>query len=267
MKLFYERKIFVSTFALLIVTFFNAAFAQLRFDALILKPKEIYKITESDILVVDSLVMGDSSTIMLDMTKKESFLHFKAIQTGNGCSIVGRGKDGLKGQDGVKGKNGNGPCADAFNGSNGSKGSAGMPGSNLSVYLSRINLLGSLTIDVAGGDGGEGGKGGNGGDGTGGTKLCRAGDAGNGGNGGDGAKGGDGGTIKLVCKDCATNLVSLENSKLFVKVFPGNAGDGGQEGSAGNPGMGANEGKIGKDGIPGRVGATGVKGSCRFLVK
>ena len=59
MKLFYERKIFVATFAPLILTFFNSALAQLRFDALILKPKEIYKITESDILVVDSLVMGE----------------------------------------------------------------------------------------------------------------------------------------------------------------------------------------------------------------
>ncbi len=267
MKLFYERKIFVVTLASLILTFFNSAFAQLRFDALILKPKEIYKITESDILVVDSLVMGDSSTIMLDMTKKESFLHFKVMQIGNGCSIVGRGNDGLKGQDGIKGKNGNGPCADAFNGSNGSKGSAGMPGSNLSVYLSRINLLGSLTIDVAGGDGGEGGKGGNGGNGTGGTRICRGGDAGNGGNGGDGAKGGAGGIVRLFCKDCATNLVSLENTKLFLKVFSGNVGDGGQEGSAGNPGMGANEGKIGKDGIPGKVGALGVKGSYRLLAK
>lgn len=266
MKLFCERKIFVSTFALLIVTFFNSAFAQLRFDALILKPKEIYRITESDILVVDSLVMGDSSTIMLDMTKKESFLHFKAIQIGKGCLIVGRGKDGLKGQDGIKGKNGNGPCADALNGSNGGKGMEGMSGSSLSVYLSHINLLGTLTIDVAGGDGGEGGKGGNGGNGTSGTKLCQGGDAGNGGNGGDGAKGGDGGALKLFCKDCATNLVSLENRKLFLKVFPGNAGDGGQEGSAGNPGLGTKEGKIGKDGIPGKVGISGVKGSYRLIV-
>jgi hypothetical protein len=266
MKLSFIRKIFLSAFASLVLTFFNSVFAQLRFDALTLKPKEIYTIIESDILVVDSLVMGDSSTIMLDMTKKESFLHFKAIQIGKGCLIVGRGKDGLKGQDGVKGKNGNGPCADALNGSNGGKGIEGMPGSSLSVYLSHINLLGTLTIDVAGGDGGEGGKGGNGGNGTGGTKLCQGGDAGNGGNGGDGAKGGDGGVLKLFCKDCATNLVSLENRKLFLKVFPGNAGDGGQEGSAGNPGLGTKEGKIGKDGIPGKVGISGVKGSYRLIV-
>ncbi len=266
MKLSHMKNAFITITVLLALTFSNSVFAQLRFDALILKPKEVYKIIESDILVVDSLVMGDSSTIILDMTKNESFLHFKAIQIGKGCSIVGRGKDGLKGKDGLRGKSGSGPCADGFNGANGGKGTVGMPGSNLSIYLSRINILGSLTIDVAGGDGGKGGKGGNGGNGTGGTKLCQGGDAGNGGNGGDGTKGGDGATLQVFCKNCATNLLLLENKKIFYRVFGGAAGDGGEQGSAGNPGLGVKEGRIGKDGLSGKQGIAGATGSYRLIV-
>jgi len=241
----------------------SAAFGQLKLDILILKPKEIYKI-ETDILVVDTLVMGDSSVIMLDKKKQESFLHFKLAKIGNGCLIIGRGKNGIKGKDGLKGKNGNGPCSDGLNGSNGGNGANGEAGSNLSIYLSQVDLYGNLTVDIAGGDGGNGGRGGDGGNGTGGTKVCQGGDAGNGGNGGNGGIGGNGGVLKLFCHNCSTDLIMLENKKLFYKIFAGYGGEGGQEGSSGNIGLGSKEGKGGKDGIAGKEGESGLQGFYSF---
>jgi hypothetical protein len=266
MKLPFPQKAFLSIITYVLIAFSNTAFGQLRLDRLALKPKEVYKIIESDILVVDELVMGDSSVIFLDMTKTESFLHFKSIQIGKGCLIVGRGKDGLKGVNGLKGKNGNGPCADGLNGTDGKPGTAGGLAANLSIYLSQINILGSLTIDLSGGDGGVGGKGGNGGNGTGGTRVCQGGDAGKGGDGGDGGRGGDGGTLKIVCNNCSTSPVLLENQKLFFRVFAGTGGDGGQEGKAGNQGVGKKDGKPGTQGLSGATGVTGARGSYWFIL-
>ena len=263
---YYQSKV-LAIAACLFVMGGPSVYCQLRLDALTLKPKEIYKIVDSDILVVDTLVMGDSSIIMLDKTKPESFLHFKSAQIGNGCLILGHGKNGLKGKDGLKGKNGNGPCSDGLNGTNGANGGPGEAGSNLSIYVSKVDIIGNLVIDVAGGDGGNGGKGGNGGNGSGGTKVCKGGDAGNGANGGNGGKGGNGGILKVFCNNCSTNLIMLENKKLFYKVFAGYGGEGGQEGSSGNPGLGTKDGGNGKSGIAGIEGVAGAQGFYRFTAE
>jgi len=231
--------------------------AQIRLNKLILAPNEKFVIEKSDILVVDTLVMRDSSSIILNLSKKDNFIHAKEVVVGTNCSIIGRGLNGRPGTAGEKGITARAPCRRGLPGANAADGALGQNATNLSFYSNNLTIEGSMIINLSGGDGGDGGKGGEGGDGGSGTRFCTAGDGGKGGNGANGAIGGNGGNLNLVCKNCG-NLRVLLGQKLIIKNFGGAGGVGGHGGVGGQPGLGP-EGD-GKAGLRGFSGANAQQG-------
>jgi hypothetical protein len=234
--------------------------AQIRLDRLEILSKQEYKIIGSDILVVDTLVMRDSSRIILNQDVKENIINAKMIVVGNGCVISGRGKNGMPGKTGTVGRGQNAPCRNGEIGKDGEDGKPGYNGLNLSFYINSLKINGSLTIDLNGGDGGGGGRGGRGGDGGSGTQVCKGGNGGNAGNGGNGGSGGNGGMVKITCKTC-TDLYTLQGTKLLFKNYGGFAGAGGIGGIGGQAGLGPQDGKNGKRGIAGLDGIAGKAGA------
>lgn len=246
-----------------------AAFAQIRIDKLVVPAKETYKITGTDIIVVDTLIMNDSSTIQLNLSKKDNFIHAKSIIAKSGARILGYGEKGQRGKDGAKGTTMDGPCIDGTNGHSGTGGSHGDSGVNLFLYINQLNVLGSLTIDLRGSDGGDGGNGGQGGGGSLGTRVCLGGTGGTGGNGGSGGNGGNGGALTIACKNCNDDLRAMLDHQLLVKNYAGFGGVGGDAGQGGLAGLGAQgmtskDGKIGPRGRKGIDGQTGKQGAINF---
>ena len=175
---------------------------QVRVSKLVVKAKEVYELGQSDILVADTLVMMDSSRIVLNHLKQDNFIRVKMAILGNACIIDG---SGTKGQAGRKGRDGDtliGPCKNGTNGREGAKGLDGVSALNLYLYFTKLTIKGKIFINLIGGDGGNGGNGGNGGGGSPGTVHCDGGNGGNGGSGSPGGNGGDGGTLTLSCSSC-----------------------------------------------------------------
>jgi hypothetical protein len=235
------------------------SWSQIRLTKLVLEPKEKYSILGSDILVADTLVMRDSSIILLNPIKKDKFIHIKVMLVGIGCLIKGHGKNGTNGKPGEDGLTQPAPCRDGLPGKDGHSGEPGKDAINLSIYLTNLRITGSLTIDLNGGDGGDGGKGGRGGDGGSGTRVCAAGNGGEGGNGSSGGDGGQGGTLKISCKQCP-DFHLLMGEKLIVKNYGGFGGVGGDGGFGGQAGLGVIDGKNGKRGIEGKRASQGKTG-------
>src|SRR5258706_1218698 len=152
-------------------------------------------------MVVDTLILHDSSRIILNTLKKDNFIHLKKLVVGRGSAIVGKGQPGIPGTPGQSIGTPGGPCRDGANGLAGTQGTAGTNGVTLLLYLDELVIKGNLVIDLAGGDGGDGGKGGNGGDGNTGTRLCQGGNGGDGGLGAAGGKGGAGGNLTHTAKE------------------------------------------------------------------
>jgi hypothetical protein len=249
------------TALLIFCLFANTVLCQIRLDRLEVLSKQEYKIIGSDILVVDTLVMRDSSRIILNQDVKENIINAKMIVVGNGCVISGRGKNGTPGKTGVVGKGQSAPCRNGDIGKDGEDGKPGYNGLNLSFYTNHLKIDGLLTIDLNGGDGGSGGRGGKGGDGGSGTQVCKGGNGGDGGNGGNGAVGGNGGKLQMTCKTC-TDLHTIQGTKLVFKNYGGFAGTGGIGGIGGQAGLGpAKDGKNGKRGIAGLDGVAGKPGA------
>lgn len=239
--------------------------AQLKYSKLVIEPKKIYDFNDADILVADTLVLKDSSAIKLNYVKDNNYIHAKVIKAGAGCRIIGRGEDGKKGKDGGNGYGVEGPCKDGTVGRNGARGGDGTNGNNLFLYFSKLEITGSLSIDLSGGNAGDGGNGGHGGGGSPGTKLCTGGNGGRGGNGAPGGNGGNSGNLVLNCPQCS-DLRLILGKQLMVRTFGGTAGLGGEGGSGGLAGILSNgtseydgkpgdPGKHGADGIPGKNGA------------
>jgi len=245
-------------FSLVVAT---SAHSQIRLAKLELKAREIYKIEGSDILVIDTLIMHDSSSIVLSHEKKENFIHSKKIIVGKACRIDGSGDDGKPGMNGAKGLSGEGPCRDGQLGRNGLGGSHGENGINLFLYCNDLQIKGSLIIDLSGGDGGNGGKGGEGGGGSPGTRVCQGGNGGSGGNGSTGGNGGNGANLLISCKGCP-DLLAMLNRSIFAKSYAGRAGLGGDAGAGGFAGLNpAGDSKQdGKKGLKGKAGADGLPG-------
>ena len=250
------------------VVFFTLSFyllvsvcaAQIRLNKLVLEAKEKYQILGSDIIVVDTLVMNDSSSIILNSSKMDNFIHAKIASFGNGCAIYGRGESGALGKKGESGATQSSPCRNGAPGKNASAGERGKDAINLSLYLTIMKINGSLIINLNGGDGGKGGSGGRGGDGGSGTRVCQAGDGGNGGNGADGGDGGNAGAFSISCKQCS-NLHLLMGEKLIVKNYGGFGGVGGDAGAGGQAGLGPlRDGKNGQRGIEGKHATQGKAG-------
>lgn len=240
--------------------------SQIRHARLVIESNTVYDFGEAtDILVADTLILKDSSSIKLNYIKDDNYIHCKKLVVGKGCKIIGYGENGRKPKDGGKGYSVDGPCHNGTNGRNGARGGDGINGNNLFLYADEIIFLGSLSIDLAGGNGADGGKGGDGGGGSAGTRLCAGGNGGNGGNGAPGGNGGNSGNLTLRCKLCP-DLRSQLGKGLIVRVYGGLGGLGGEGGSPGLPGIlatGSSEqdgkhgihGKSGTDGVPGKNGA------------
>jgi hypothetical protein len=231
---------------------FSVSQAQIRLAKLSIEKNEKYLIQASDILVVDTLVMADSSQIILNHDKKDNFIHAKILIVGSNCLISGsglKGKDGIKGVDGIEMAS---PCRQGGIGQDGSIGFNGRTGNSLFIYSDDIQIKGSLTINLNGGDGGDGGDGGQGGGGGPGTRVCAGGDGGQGGSGSRGGNGGDGGSVEIDCKRCPDLQVWL-GSRLQVKNYGGFGGLGGEAGRGGLTGLGpVKDGKNGIRGVPWR---------------
>lgn len=241
------------------------SFAQVSFKKLVLSKNEKYFIEGSHILVTDTLVMGDSSEIVLNPLKKDNFITSKVTIIGSGCKISGVGAPSKKAKDGNPGIDQVGPCLSGKIGTHGSHGIKGIPGNNLTLHFTDLTINGSLTINLNGGDGGDGGDGGRGGNGGPGTRVCAGGNGGHGGHGANGGEGGEGGTLTLKCKNCP-EVRGLMNKFIFVKNhggYPGYAGNGGAGGQAGLGPKG--DGSNGKKGLDGKDGMEGKSGVIKFL--
>lgn len=242
---------------LLFIFLISPCYSQIRVTKLVLEPKEKFVVEKSDILVVDTLIMLDSSSIILNLSKKDNFIHAKQVIVGTNCSIIGHGANGGRGTSGERGITARAPCRRGLPGANASEGAVGNDGVNLSLYFGNLKINGSMIINLNGGDGGDGGDGGVGGDGGPGTRVCVAGDGGKGGNGSNGGNGGHGGAFSISCKSCE-DLHLIMGHKLIVKNFGGLAGTGGDGGLGGHAGLGP--GGDGKNGFKGFNGANAQRG-------
>lgn len=239
--------------------------AQVRVGKLVIKANQSYDLGQSDILVADTLIMMDSSRLILNKLKPDNFIRVQVAAFGNHCVIDGKGVSGQPGRNGKAGVTPVGPCMDGSPGRDGTKGLDGTPGINLFLYLERVSLKGVLTIDISGGNGGRGGNGGNGGGGSPGTVHCVGGNGSNGGNAGQGGNGANGGVLTLTSKK--TQLMrDMLGTKIVVNNNGGAAGLSGRAGYHGGAGLGPSR-KNGKDGEPGSdsvSGLTGIKGSVKI---
>ncbi len=238
---------------------------QVRVRSLVIKSKEVYELGQSDILVADTLIMRDSSKIVLNKLKQDNFIRVQVAIFGNGCVIEGNGYNGKAGRNGRDGETPFGPCQNGTDGRVGSKGLDGVNAVNLFLYFNTLTIKGKIFINLTGGHGGNGGRGGNGGGGSPGTVHCKGGNGGNGANGSTGGVGGNGGTLTLNCATCPTPE-ELIGKKIILSNGGGSFGFGGIAGYEGPAGLGPSK----KNGIPGIVGFDGVhgksgnKGSLKF---
>ncbi len=250
---------------LISLLFTGSLFAQVRVAKLVIKPKEVFTLGQSDILVADTLIMMDSSTLVLNRLKTENFLRVKVARFGNQCTIDGSGIDGKPGRNGIPGVTPIGPCMKGSDGKDGTRGLDGTKGINLFMYLEKVTITGRLTIDLSGGKGGNGGNGGNGGGGSPGTLHCFGGDGGNGGTAGPGGNGGNGGvlTITVPLPQAMRDLIG--EKKLVVVNAGGGQGASGIGGYHGGAGLGPAK-KNGKDGQPGGYNKYGIVGENGDLI-
>jgi hypothetical protein len=241
------------------------AFAQVRVSKLVIKPKEVYTMGQSDIIVADTLVMMDDSKIVLNSLKKENYIRVKVAIFGNNTTIEGAGVDGKPGLSGKPYNVPTGPCQNGQQGRNGMRGLDGGSGINLFLYIDKITANGRLVISLGGGNGGNGGDGGEGGGGSPGTLHCRGGNGGTGGNGGNGGNGGEGGTLTIGGNDVPAIKAMISNYIVLLNKG-GNFGYAGISGPGGSAGLGPSKrnGRDGSRGIDGVNGRSGTNGTIRF---
>src|SRR5690349_2228171 len=108
-----------------------SAHAQIRLNRLEVGARETYSILNTDILVVDTLILRDSAKINLNTNKKDNYIHAAVAIFGKGSSIMGCGEDGVDGKEGIKGYTEQGPCKDGVRGLGGTGGTHGQDGINL----------------------------------------------------------------------------------------------------------------------------------------
>jgi hypothetical protein len=244
-----------------------SAQAQIRLTKLSLNKSEKYLIQASDIIVVDTLLMADSAQIILNRDKKDNFIHAKIAIIGVGCAIIGTGAKGTDGSHGINGVDQESPCRQGGIGKDGTGGLKGNDGNNLFIYSDDIQIKGSLTLNLNGGDGGDGGDGGQGGGGGPGTRVCQGGDGGQGGSGSRGGNGGQGGNLTIHCKRCPDYQIWL-GSELHIKNYGGFGGLGGEAGRGGLAGLGpVRDGRNGQRGYHGEEGEAGKNGAIIFEKK
>lgn len=236
----------------------SSSFAQICVDKFVIGKGETFRITGSDIVVADTLIMMDSARIVLNKLRPENYIRARVAIVASHCMIDGRGTRGVSGRNGRPGMTPDGPCQDGTNGGRGSAGLEGTCGINLFLYIDSMTVVGTLTIDLSGGNGGDGGRGGPGGGGSPGTRHCSGGNGGNGGAGGAGGSGGPGGTLTLG-GDNVDGLRAMLRSEIIVLNKGGSFGYGGFAGQGGPAGL-APSGRNGKTGLAGRDGDHGYPG-------
>ena len=224
---------------------------------LILKHKESFEL-KGDILVVDTLIMMDSSTIVLNRLKSDNFIHAKVAIFHRGSLIEGKGVHGISGRVGKPGVSSQSPCTNGGPGTPGTDGTHGGAGMNLFFYVTDLICKGPVTIDVSGGDAGDGGVGGGGGGGGRGVLPCVGGSGGRGGTGGLGGNGGKAGNITFVSPR-TLEIRSVLGGNIIVRNYGGNLGLGGNGGALGFAGL-SPVGNVKMDGKPGRKGSKGKDG-------
>jgi hypothetical protein len=250
---------------LILSVFATMATAQVRVGTLLIRSKETYELKNSDILVADTLIMEDSSTLVLNKLKRENYIRAKVAIFGNGCVIDGKGIDGQPGRDGYSGSTPFGPCSDGTPGRGGTRGLDGTPGVNLFMYLDEVAVREKFIIDLSGGRGGKGGNGGNGGGGSPGTVHCNGGNGGNGGNAGPPGNGANGGTLTLSSQK-HPYIEKLIGSRINVYTHGGLPGDQGRVGNRGPAGLGPSRknGRNGEPGLEAPNGLAGINGKVNF---
>ncbi|MFK7947891.1 MAG: caspase family protein [Saprospiraceae bacterium] len=216
-------------------------------------------IITSEITDVKEFIMEDNSTIVLSNIT-EWHLSADRFLIGNNCTIIGNGKKGADGRnEGIKGKTGSSEKYDK-NGGKGTKGDDGENGTNGVNIFMDINIvdLGSLTINVAGGNGGNGKKGGVGGDGGPACISCDLPEGKRGGHGEKGAiggaagRGGKGGNVQInYCSTGIQPAINVETNSQVIKINN-------RKGENGKPGSGG-EGGTGGSGIEEKIGFIKVK--------
>lgn len=245
------------------------ASAQNTIPKLVINKKTTYTVDSTNILRVDTLIMQDKSVLQF-ASSKYGLLEANVTIIGKDCVISAKGEDGEPGDNGRSGKyesfgNPNATTSIMKDGENGKEGEHGKDASNLTVRLHFI-ALGSLTLDMRGGDGGEGGSGGNGARGSEDTSEMRSGTdingksynytviepgrpGGDGGHAAPGGSSGDGG-----------NLVFMYSTDGFIPVFN-------QQGRSINSiTILTQSGKSGKAGKPGGGGIAARSGNPAFNV-
>lgn len=239
--------------------------AQVRVGTLVIESHETFELKNSDILVADTLIMKDSSRLVLNKLKKENYIRARVAIFGNYCVIDGKGIEGTPGRNGFSGETPFGPCSDGSPGRNGSRGLDGTPGINLFMYLEEVKIKDKLIIDLSGGNGGPGGNGGNGGGGSPGTVHCNGGNGGNGGNAGQGGNGANGGSLTLSSSR-NPNIEKLIGSSINVYTYGGLPGLQGRVGNRGPAGLGPSRknGKNGEPGLEAPNGLAGINGKVNF---
>jgi len=232
---------------------------------LVIGPNETFSLGESDILVADTLVMMDSSRLLLNSLKSENYIRAQVAIFGNNATIDGKGFSGKDGRDGQNGDTPLGPCRSGTDARNGGGGLDGASGVNLFLYFETMTVRNKMIIDLSGGNGGNGGDGGIGGGGGPGTIHCKGGDAGNGGNGGDGGSGGRGGILTVSCARCS-DVRTLVGKHVVLRNRGGSFGFGGRAGYPGAPGIAPNRnnGAKGIGGKDGQTGKSGERGALNF---
>src|SRR5687767_14059499 len=103
-------------FLLYLLLLSNSLWAQVRVSKLVIKSHDTYTLDQSDILVADTLVMMDSSRLVLNKLKTENFIRAKVALFGSYCVIDGKGVTGQAGREGRHGLSYNGPCRDGLPG-------------------------------------------------------------------------------------------------------------------------------------------------------
>ncbi|MEM6265039.1 MAG: hypothetical protein AAGI38_21190, partial [Bacteroidota bacterium] len=109
--------------------------------------------TNRSFVELDTLIMEDQASITF--TKPQFTLSAKYLKIKRNCTISGKGTDGKPGKKGRKG-------LEREDGQQGGNGGKGKDGGTLNLVANYVEI-GSLTIDLRGGDGGTGGDGGQGG--------------------------------------------------------------------------------------------------------
>lgn len=246
------------------------AHGQVRSSKLVIGSKEVYEL-KGDILVVDTLIMMDSSKIILNRLKPENFIHAKVFIFYRGSIIEGKGVHGIAGRTGRAGVSPSSPCTNGGDGLAGTDGTQGGKGLNISFYISEVRAKGTITIDVSGGDAGDGGKGGSGGGGGPGTRICGGGNGGSGGGGGGGGVGGNAGNITFISPQIML-IRSMLGGEINISNYGGNRGLGGLGGALGLSGLSPvgntkMDGKPGRKGPKGEDGIQGKAGSINFQEK